>query len=106
MIHAMIQGTDQVEIRCGSNCSHIYLFSDLQGGTPEDRAADLQSKIEAELDTRTPLSSLPDDDPDKTMDPAQPKQFWDGDDLIGKSIEVTVSPLGDGYNVVLRDVQS
>ncbi|KKK74697.1 hypothetical protein LCGC14_2881190, partial [marine sediment metagenome] len=50
---------------------------------------------------------LPDDDPDKTTDPARPDLFWDAGDLVGRAVVVTdVTVTGRGpstaVNIALR----
>lgn len=57
---------------------------------------DLQNK----LDTRTLITDLAKDDPDREKNPARPDLFWDGEYLVGRSVLVTVKWNGESYEVI------
>ena len=66
----------------------------LSGGArnrPADIAARTTALLQAQFDVRIPLADLPLDDPDRTTDPARPDLFWDGTDLVGRGVRLTVS---------------
>lgn len=52
--------------------------------------AAVQQALQNALDVRIPRASLPLDDPDLLTDPARPDLFWDGPDLVGRSVLATV----------------
>jgi hypothetical protein len=52
------------------------LFSSLGAGSTAVKAARLQAAVQAQFDDRTLLSSLPSNDPDKTINPNSPAIFW------------------------------
>lgn len=60
------------------------------------------------LDVRQKLNTLPNDDPDRTTDPALLTQFWDGPgspgqtDLVGRSVLITVEWTGIEYIPTLK----
>lgn len=82
--------------------ANIY-FEGVAADFPGNRAAKeaaLKVALQDWLDVRQPISDLPDDDPDKTTDPARPDLFWDGGDLVGRGVLVTdVTITGAGQNV-------
>ena len=56
-----------------------------------------QQALQAALDVRTPRSSLPDDEPAKTVDPARPSFFWDGADIVARRVVVNLTWNGSGF---------
>ena len=54
-------------------------------------AAAVQKSLQDLFDVRIPRASLPLDDPDLLSDPARPNLFWDGTDLVGRSVKVTLT---------------
>ena len=55
------------------------------------------------LDYRVPRSSMPDDEPTKTADPAQPNFFWDGGDIVARSVIVEAAVWdGERFSVTLK----
>ncbi len=60
------------------------------------------------LDFKQRLNTLPNDDPDRTIDPARADLFWEGPgspgqtDLVGRSILITVEWTGTEYIPTLR----
>lgn len=103
MIHNLEQASDRITVWTDSVTSRTYLFADLVGATAAEKAADLQARIQADLDVRTPLAGLPTDDPEKTTDPALPCLFWDGPDLVGRDVEVEATPEGGSYSVKFKN---
>ena len=67
-------------------------------------AAAVQTALQNALDVRFARSSLPLDDPDLLIDPARPDLFWDGTDLVGRSVLVSLSWNGTGYALTLTRV--
>lgn len=65
----------------------------------EKIAARLTRDLQNKLDTRQLISTLPDDDPDKTHDPARPDLFWDNNILVGREGVVTVTWDGTQYHI-------
>ena len=77
----------------------------LSGGAKNDPvqiASKATQLLQAQLDFRQPLSSLPLDDPDKTVNPNRPDLFWDGTDLVGRAIKVTISWTGSNMQLKLE----
>jgi len=66
--------------------------------------AAFETILQAELDTRIPRSSLPDDEDTKFTDPAQPNFFWDGDDLVARSETITIEFIDGKYLPTVRSV--
>ena len=64
----------------------------------------VRKALQASLDVRIPRTSLPLDDPDLISDPARPDLFWDGTDIVGRSVLVTLSWSGNAYNLTLQRV--
>ncbi len=81
------------------------LYSDLRLGSNALKSDDMKVRLQNFLDVRQALSTLPDDDPDKTIDPERPDLFWDppGDptgDLVGRGCVIT-DVFWDGTRFVL-----
>lgn len=63
------------------------LYNDIPGNSwNQNRLNKFAGKAQEFLDSRTPLTDLPIDDPDRTIDPALPNLFWDGSDLVCRMI--------------------
>jgi len=62
-------------------------------------AAKATQLLQALLDVRQPISGLPAEDPDKLVNPNRPDLFWDGLDLVGRGVKVTVSWNGSRYEL-------
>lgn len=72
-------------------------------GNAEAKAAALKVAFQDWFDVRIPRADLVADDPDKMTDPALPNIFWDGTDLLSRSVEVTdVVITGSGQNVAVN----
>lgn len=83
-----------------NNCVE-FLASDFPGNR-EAKAAALKVALQDWFDFRQPVVDLPDDDPDKTADPARPDLFWDGGDLVGRGVvvmDVTITGMGPSTTV-------
>ena len=75
-------------------------------GTHEEICAELKIRGQALADVRIPLADLPEDDPEKTTDPATNVEFWDGTDLVTRHILVeSVWWDGEKYCCSLRKVE-
>ena len=77
--------------------------------TQQSERGRLKGLIQAFLDTRQRLNTLPGDDPDRSTDPARPDLFWDGPgqpgntDLVSRPIEVgEITWDGSRVNVPLK----
>jgi hypothetical protein len=51
----------------------------------ETRLNNYRDLVQEAIDDRYPRSELPDGDPAKTTDPAEPGYFWDVDDIVTRS---------------------
>ena len=80
---------------------------------PDDQAkADAVALFVQEnyLDVRQTLNTIPNDDPDKTINPDSPTLFWDGPgtpplvntDLVSRAVEITIEWTGSEYITTLR----
>ena len=69
---------------------------------PVQIAAKATQLLQAMLDVRQPRTGLPADDPDKTINPSRPDLFWDGTDLVGRAVLVTVTWTGAAYELRLE----
>lgn len=104
MIHKVEKSDTEMRVWQDAVTMHVYGFADLIGATDSERAADLQARIQADLDVRIPRSMLTGDDPDKATNPAQPDLFWDGADLVARSVIVTVAPTAGSYDAAFEAV--
>ena len=111
-IRGIRSGPDFVELNVGGTITNI-LEGDVVGvGTKEEIAAAFIPFLQDILDVRQKLNTLPNDDPDRTIDPAKPWIFWDGPgqpgntDLVGRSI-IVEDVIWDGsvYVVTLKRAQ-
>lgn len=55
--------------------------------------------LQAKLDVRIPLVNLSTADPDKTINPNRPDLFWDGADMVGRAVRVTITWTGTTYQL-------
>ena len=78
-----------IEIQCykKSQLVTVQIYnSDAEGWFwNETRLNNYRDLVQAAVDDRSPRSELPDGDPAKTTDPAEPGYFWDGDDIVTRS---------------------
>ena len=81
-----------------------FLYADIPGNSwNQNRLDKFVQRANQFLEKRVPISSLPDDDPDKFTDPATPRMFWDGNDLVTMNVEVVSASWGaDGLEVTVR----
>ncbi len=89
-------------------------YADLKTGNPGKQAVQLQDILQGMMDERQTLASIPSDDPDKIIDPAQPTQFHgdvdgktdiptlDRNYLIGRCAIVEVIPVDGSLRFSLR----
>ncbi len=70
----------------------------------DEVAEKMQGLLQGSQEVRVRLNSLPDDDPDKTIDPARPDLFWDGQFLVSRPVLVLFTWVpGEGkYNLFLK----
>ena len=54
-------------------------------------AAKMQKMLQDQIDHRESRASLPDYEITKTIDPARPNEFWDGDDVVSRSEVITIN---------------
>lgn len=73
-------------------------------GNPARKRERLEAFVQQWLDVRQPIADLPDDDPDKYTDPGRLDLFWDGGDLVGRAVKVTVEYDGTTLNIGLQRV--
>ncbi len=104
-----------IEINIGGRVARID-YADLPGNTPVQLANALKLLLQAEIDTRIPLTDLPDDEPTKTVNPAAPNFFWgrangsihanpnQNDHLIARDTVVT-EVVWDGTRYVVSQVR-
>jgi len=85
---------DRVVLNVGGTVFTV-LFSSLPAGSRATKGNALKLALQAFLDVRTPRASLPDDDPDKLVDPARAGLFWQGTDLVARPVLV-VNVIWDG----------
>lgn len=62
----------------------------------------LQEELQAQMDFRVPIASLPDDEETKKTDPARPNFFWDGTDIVARSNIITVAYIDGKYIPTVR----
>jgi hypothetical protein len=67
-------------------------------------AAKMTDLLQRQLDVRQLLTSLPLDDPDRTINPNRSNLFWDLTtlELVGRSVKVTVSWVNNRYELKLE----
>ncbi len=101
--------TDSVTAILSGN-ERTFTYDALPNGSTAKRAESLEASIQGWIDVRQPLSSIPIDDPDKSIDPLLAKIFWadisgkrrillsDNNYLVSRCADVTVGVIGNGKN--------
>jgi hypothetical protein len=84
---------------------------DTWSGDPgnEQKLETARGWLQDQLDVRTRRTRLPQNDPDRSIDPALPHLFWDGQDLVGREVtveRVVYDPAADAYWIELRSTRS
>lgn len=76
-----VQTADQfcIDLGGGQGCE---LYANLANGSVAKKAAELEERLQARIDFKQALNSLPLDDPDRAIDPDAAGIFWS--DLDGK----------------------
>ncbi len=101
-VSGIVTTAEHVEINNGGKLGRV-LHSDLRVGSNALKSEDMKARLQNFLDVRIPLADLPDDDPDKTTDPARPDLFWDKGDLVGRGCVITdVFWDGERFGVSIR----
>lgn len=106
-VRAVRAGADFVEINDGGRV-HRVTEADVAPGSKENMAQAILALLQEQLTVRQRLRDLPDDDPDKTTDPARgEKLFWEGQnanrELVGRSVIVeSITWDGGRYVPTLR----
>lgn len=75
------------------------VYDSISGKMSQAKASKIKTALQDLIDLRIPIASLPDDDPDKTTDPANDAMFWDGTDLVSRNC-IVVSITWDGSNII------
>ena len=66
------------------------MYADIPGNSwNPQRLAKFQEVAQQRIDFRVARSTLPDDEPTKTVDPARPDYFWDGNDIVARSVIIS-----------------
>lgn len=109
-MHRVVVTADGVELFADSESSFARTTTDVRTRMrSEDRvdmsrvAAAMGRELQEAIDVRILIADLPDDDPDKTTDPAQPDIFWEAGFLVSRSEIVTVA-WDDGFVPTIRKV--
>ena len=96
---------DGLRLRGAGNHPSGYLtimYVDVPGNSwNQNRLNKFAERAQDLIDFRQPLDTLPDDDPDKTIDPARPDLFHDGGDLVGRSVIISDVSFTDRLNFTL-----
>ena len=87
-VSTIVSTKEYIEIGQGRKLSRV-LYSDLQLGDDNIRSDDMKIRLQNSLDVRIPLTDLPNNDLDKTTDPARPDLFWDKGDLVGRGCVIS-----------------
>jgi hypothetical protein len=78
------------------------LYADIPGNSwNQNRLNKFTARAQDLIDVRIPLSSLPADDPDKTIDPGRPDFFHDGGDLVARSVIISDVSFTDRLNFTI-----
>ena len=106
-VRAVRAGADFVEIDDGGRVIRVT-EADVPAGSKEKMAQAILALLQEQLTVRQRVRDLPDDDPDKSTDPARgEKLFWEGQDanreLVSRSV-IVESVVWDGtrYHPALR----
>ena len=81
-------GRKFIEVFLASDVS-LRLFHDTLPNPPGQKQQVIQSTFQNFFDVRIPRVDLPDDEPDKTVDPNTKRAFWDGTDIVYRTKKVT-----------------
>ena len=100
-VHSVSVTSNSITICKASNdCTTLDIVGFI-GPDDQAKADSMAVFIQEEfLDTRQKLNTIPNDDPDRTTDPARADLFWDGPgspgqtDLVGRSVEITITWTG------------
>ena len=83
------QGTGRKFMRiCLSSNNCLTLYYNTLPNPKGQKQLIIQSTFQDFFDVRQPISGLPLDDPDLTTDPNRKSLFYDGTDLVGRSVKV------------------
>ncbi len=103
--------TLDMELVFGSGLVVTVPYSGFLGVSPGDPGSQLvldgiRDHIYSQIDERQKKNSLPLDDPDRAIDPAQEGYFWDGGggnpDIVSRPLIVTVTWDGERYQYSFR----
>ncbi len=107
-VSKIISNADFVEVDVGGRSLRVN--SAALSGNTDKKAAAMTELLQAFLDTRQLLSSLPDDDPDKTIDPGRGHLFHQRiagkDYLVGRGAIVNVTWDGSRFDCSARRASS
>ncbi len=83
------------------------VIATIRGAQPDSQgiANAIAVNLQQQVDIKQQRSSLPNDDPDKTTNPDRADLFWDGPDLVGRAITVSVTWTGSEYVVSVKTTQ-
>lgn len=78
------------------------LYANIPGNSWNQNRLNLFTQRAQQLiDYRIPLADLPADEPTKTVDPARPDFFWDGTDIVSRSVIISDVSFTDRLNFTL-----
>jgi hypothetical protein len=77
-VHKIISDTSGVLLHVDANKFVFIPYSSLSGVTREEQGDEIVSRLQGFMDGRQKRNTLPQDDPDRSVDPAQPWLFWEG----------------------------
>jgi hypothetical protein len=110
-VHAVEVASTYIKIWKNADDFQQFDFVGFVGPDDQTKADAIQDFIQENyLDVRQKLNTLPNDDPDRTIDPALPYLFWDGPgspgqtDLVSRSVLITVTWTGSAYETLLERV--
>jgi len=100
MVSTIIRASDGIGFRLQGK-SEIKEVDVVVNGARNQRkiAAKMQQMLQDQSDYRESRASLPDDEITKTVDPARPNEFWDGDDIVSRNEIITINVVNDKYIV-------
>jgi hypothetical protein len=92
-VHKIISNTSGVLLHVDANKFVFIPYSSLSGVTREEQGNEIVSRLQGFMDRRQRRNTLPQDDPDRSVDPAQPWLFWEGaggqTELVSREVLVT-----------------
>lgn len=68
----------------------------------QENADKMAAALQSQIDVRQQKRDLPDEDPDKAIDPAKPFLFHDGPELVSREVLVAIEWTGSKYVVHLK----